>query len=696
MNAINLRSLVFIAWLLAIVTMLIPRAGQADLQDRDLAERARDILDRRCYQCHGQGGVARKNIYVIDRDRLIASRTVVPGDPGSLLLKVVESRAMPIGGPELEAEEKAALRNWVVNGAPAWSEAAVERSFITESSILDQIQSDLSTTTERSRAYLRYFSISHLYNARVPESELEDYRGAISKLINSLSRRPDITRPFAIDTLRTVFRIDLRDYDWTSATWNQLIAGYPYAVRTSDAETINRLSGSFGVPYLRADWFVAKASASPLYYQLLNLPATLLELERQLGIDVDRDLVEEKNVIRAGIRTSGVSQNNRILERHVSPHGAYWKSFDFRNNLNGQNIFRDPLRFSAAGSEIIFNLPNGLQAYYLADSRGVRLNGAPINIVADRNNPDDPVIINGRSCMSCHFAGMKTLKDDVRPVVDNLNLADPDRDRVLALYSMQETIDKWIEKDSERFKTALEKTGARLPRGTNTESISALSRKFHAELSVSEAAAEAGLEVDEFQSRLKESPRLTSLGFGQLLVSGGAIKRELWDRAFVDVVRELRLGDHLSPALSAAQLPQAPQVAPIQLRVAAEGFIRPVAGAHAPSEPFADGLRFARKILILTRTAHFNPDELARELATKSEFAQMGLSVTKDRNDADLILQVNRIFLSARFPYAVFDPRTRRTVAEGQVSSVFGSVPSRIADKFIKQVKEARASTALR
>ena len=67
------------ACLLAI-GILLPGAAEADRQGRELAERARDILNRRCYQCHGRNGVAPKNIFVNDRTQLIASRAVVPGD----------------------------------------------------------------------------------------------------------------------------------------------------------------------------------------------------------------------------------------------------------------------------------------------------------------------------------------------------------------------------------------------------------------------------------------------------------------------------------------------------------------------------------------------------------------------------------------------------------------------------------------
>src|SRR5262249_25659213 len=266
------------------------------------------------------------------------------------------------------------------------------------------------------------------------------------KLVNSLSWHREITPLVPIDPARTVFRIDLRDYNWTAATWNLLLAVYPYGIRTADSRVIDQLSGS-PLPYLRADWFVANASIPPLYQDILGLPKTVRELEQMIGIEAAQDLAEEKNVARAGLRSSGVSQNNRVLERHVSPHGAYWKSFDFRSNLDDQNIFKDPLRLNPAGGEIIFNLPNGLHAYLLITSFGQRIDEAPIAIVSNRNNPDDPVIRNGRSCMSCHYTGIQSFKDEVRPVVRSLAFASFDQQKVLAIYPSQETWDKLIERD---------------------------------------------------------------------------------------------------------------------------------------------------------------------------------------------------------------------------------------------------------
>ncbi|HWN98903.1 MAG TPA: hypothetical protein VNS63_06485 [Blastocatellia bacterium] len=685
------RIIILTTWLLIVAGALTPRPASGN--DHDLALRARAVLSQRCFACHGLNGVARKNVFVLDRDRLVSAKALAPGDVNSLLLRMVESGAMPLGGPELAEDEKATLRAWVIAGAPRFEEdQSRTRSFLSESALLAQIRADLAVAPDRTRPYLRYFSLANLYNAGVSEAELESYRSAVSKLINSLSMHPEITPPAAIDSARTMFRIDLRDYNWKLATWNVLAAAYPYGIRTSDGDSIAHINGS-PIPYLRADWFIAEASVAPLYYDVLELPRTVQELEARLGVDVARDLAEEKNVARAGIRSSGVSQNNRVLERHVSQHGAYWKSFDFRSNLDDQNIFRDPLRFSPAGSEIIFNLPNGLQAYFLADARGNRLDDAPINIVADRNNPDDPIIHNGRSCMSCHFAGMQSFKDDVRPVVSGLSADRFDRSRALQLYPPQETLDSLIDKDRRRFERALEKTGARLPVSALAEQISALSRKYNSEVSVAEAASEAGLETPEFLTRLSASTRLTSIGFGQLAVSGGGIKREAWEKQFGELVRELRLGDHLPGRTFASSRQglsaQASSASARQLRVAADNFA-PASGRASIPSGSTESLRLAHAVFIMSRSGYFNSQDLANELLKNTEFSQMGLIITKDRTAADLVIEVDRLVFTTHFPYVVVDPRNNAIVASGEVNSLFGTAAAKISRMVIKQIKQAR------
>jgi mono/diheme cytochrome c family protein len=680
---VKARLLVFIACLMAAAAAVaIPHTARADDPSNTIARRARDILSQRCYNCHGKNGVARKNVFVLDRDRLVSSRTVIPGDSNSLLIKMVESNAMPLGGPALTDQEKAALRSWVTAGAPVWEEPDARpapRTFITEQSLLTLIRDDLLRANERARPYLRYFSIAHLYNSGAREADLEVYRVALAKLINSLSWQREITQPAPVDAAKTLLRVDLRDYNWTAATWNTLLAAYPYGIRTQESELITVLSDA-SLPYVWADWFVANASLPPLYHNLLGLPVTISEIERILGVDAARNLGEEKNVLRAGVRTSGVSHNNRVLERHAAAHGAYWKSFDFRSNLDDQNIFRDPVRLNPAGGEIIFNLPNGLQAYFLANGQGRRLDSAPIEIVADRNNPDDPIIQNGRSCMSCHYAGVQPFKDEVRAVISRMTVGLFDRDRALALYPPQEAIDLLIEKDQARFKQALAGTGASTEGGIQAEPINAVSRRFLSEIEVERAAAEVGMKADEFQARVRRSARLVALGFGQLLVDQGGFKRDAWERQFGELARELGLGLHVAaPSALLTRTARAParEAARVSLVGADRGGI----------------MRGARSIFVISKSVFLKSEQLEQELSKRPEFQSLGLVIVRDEKAADIRIEINRPPFTFIYAYTITHPATSVLLVEGKVTAFDGSFAApKIAKEFLKQLQAVRSN----
>src|SRR5262249_18509576 len=150
-----------------------------------------------------------------------------------------------------------------------------------------------------------------------------------AKLLNSLSWHPRITLPKVVDRDGLLLRIDLRDFMWDANLWNRLVGEYPYGVLPDTAGARAALVGTASrVPMVRVGWFLASASRAPLYYDLLQMPTTSTELERQLRIDVAQDIIQER-VARAGFNGSGISKNNRVLERHDSVHGAYWRTYDF-------------------------------------------------------------------------------------------------------------------------------------------------------------------------------------------------------------------------------------------------------------------------------------------------------------------------------------------------------------------------------
>jgi formylglycine-generating enzyme required for sulfatase activity len=424
--------------------------------------------------------------------------------------------------------------------------------------VLQAIRADLEKADRKGRESLRYFTITHLYNAGLPEDGLQTYRSGLSKLINSLSWQREIARPVAIDPQRTVFRIDLRDYQWNDAVWGMILAAYPYGItyRTDTADYCYKATGC-KLPHVRADWFVFAASRPPLYHEVLQLPATAGELEAQLRVDVKGNRQQRKRVARAGFNGSGVAvSNNRLIERHAFNDGAYWKSFDFKkpdkNGEDRRNLFKYPLgpgpeagTFRHDGGEIIFSLPNGLQGYLLVDATGKRVDRGPADLVKDPRQKEGAVL-NGISCMSCHTRGVIDKPDQVRELVLKRRLFfDEEVVRgVLDLYPPREVFQRLFEADAGRFARAVKGATGAPPGGTDP--IVALASRYEWELDRDLAAAEAGLGREEFAKGLDRSKELGPI-FGILLNEGGTVQRQVWEDHFADLVRELKLGEFYRP-----------------------------------------------------------------------------------------------------------------------------------------------------
>jgi tetratricopeptide (TPR) repeat protein len=564
------------------IAMMVLSAALAAEPDRAaLARQAHDILKAHCYRCHGQDGAVEGGMnYVLDFKTLVARKKVIPGDAAkSKLYKRLTSDDDPMPPseekPRPTKDDIALIREWIDAGAPDLPAAAAKRDYLTEADILRLIRDDLDEMDERARRFARYFSIAHLANAGLPEDQLQTYRLGLAKLVNSLSWQPDIAVPKPIDPGRIVFRIDLRDYRWSAAAWQRVLDVYPYGVVQSSpaAQAVFAATGC-EVPCVRADWFVFAASRPPLYHEVLQLPKTDAELEKELRIDVEANVRDER-VARAGFNGSGVSRNNRLIERHRTAHGAYWKSYDFAGNTGRQNLFDHPLgpgpedgRFRHDGGEIIFNLPNGLQAYLLVNGKGERIDEGPTKIVRVKNRPD-PTVINGVSCMTCHARGMIDKADQVRAHADKnvAAFADDDLKTIRALYPPEADFRTLLRADAERFRKAVEATGAKV---SGTEPVAALADRFETELDLTHAAAELGLPPTALLRGLERSPDLARQ-LGPLKVEGGTVQRQVFVASFEDAVRALRLGTPLGALNRAlAERTEAIRITPRNARAFAE------------------------------------------------------------------------------------------------------------------------------
>ena len=504
-----------------------------------ISQQAFAIFEQHCLDCHGEFG-SYSDVLTIKHKDLIEDRSVVPGQPDAseLYLRLLgdtdTGSQMPLGQEPLDSEAIAPIRRWIEAGAPDWETIPKpERRFITTEAMLQTIHTHVTSLTAFDRSFARYFTLTHLYNAGATDDNLRAYRNALSKLVNSLSWGAEVIKPTPIDREETIFYIDLRHYEWDikSDKWYKIEQAYPYGVQLkSSTYTTLCQETDCELPFVRADWFIATASLPPLYHEILGLPKTDKELETQLEVNVAENLKNAPGVRvwRAGFNESGVSVNNRIVERHKSRYGAYWKSYDFAGNVGTQNIFTHPLDFTHDGGEIIFNLPNGLQAYYLSTATGERLDEAPINIVSNVGTRD-PVIRNGLSCMGCHTEGMKTFEDQVRSVIEQSRNPSYDKAQALRLYTEKSEMDVLVREDIALYRQAIAAAGGVFG---GSEPIQQLVKQFEGPLNTTHAAAEVGLETDDFLKKIRENSGLQSAGLLVLGVENGSVKRDAWESEF--------------------------------------------------------------------------------------------------------------------------------------------------------------------
>ena len=534
--------------------MFVLSYQSVDAQE-NLGQQAFAIFQQNCLNCHGEHGQFTEEI-IIDHTALIETGAVVPGElpiESELYRRLLEKdpvKRMPLGQPQLPAAAILTIGDWIKAGAPDWEGAfESDASFITPKEMLDTIAKHVNSLSPFDRAFARYFTMTHLYNAGETTEALHAYRRALSKLVNSLSWGRDIKTPHPIDSEGTIFYIDLRDYEWEIGTnrWTQIEQVYPYSIefsaptQTALREKLANLRDEMDceVPFIHVDWFLAIASLPPLYHDILNLPETDHELEARLEVNVVENIrnAAGRRVWRAGFNDSGVSNHNRVVERHASRYGAYWKSYDFAGSVGTQNIFTNPLSFTQDGGEIIFNLPNGLQAYLLVDAGGNRLNAAPIKIVRNLA-ASDPTVRNGLSCIGCHTEGMKDFEDQVRGVVQRNPNPPFNKARALQLYTEQTTMAALVTEDTIRYRDALEETGDVFG---GIEPVQRFYEAFQRPVDAAHAAAAIGFETEAFLKKIRASASLKSLGL--LVLENGAMKRDTWTSKFSEIVFALDFPD---------------------------------------------------------------------------------------------------------------------------------------------------------
>ncbi len=94
-----------------------------------------------------------------------------------------------------------------------------------------------------------------------------------------------------------------------------------------------------------------------------------------------------------------------------------------------------------------------------------------------------------------------------------------------------------------------------------------------------------------------------------------------------------------------------------------------------------------RKIFVRSKALLVKASVVEDKLMKRPEFAQMGLVLTRDSIDADIVLELRHDVLT-KYVYSAVDAHTQLILAGGKVSSLGGTVAGKVAKRFLKQLAQ--------
>lgn len=546
-----------------------PGTGGPDDPDgcTEVKEAALDILEANCAGCHANGQNQGGFGYILDEDQLLTQGKIVAGNAAeSPLYQRIANGSMPPAPLDPVADQDlATIQEWINTCQGEVAEECDGNEVISFDEQIQYMLDDIATVDFDDREFTRYLTLSELYNAGVCDDKLEYYRAGISKAINALSWDPVITPPVPIDPNETILRIDIRDYAWDADNafnpdgvdkwelFTEEISVYGVEFVQDEAQVLQQFTED-NIPFISGMAFLHDANLSNTpgdfgfdpdeaqiggYHEMLALPANVFGqdgLEGLLNFNIQQNQ-DNFDVVRAGFFESDVSIQNRAFEMHQlgAAGQSLWLSFDFIGNGADENLFVSPLDFVADGGELIFNLPNGLQAYFVFNAAGERFNRAPIAVVQDITSETGEVL-NGISCHRCHTEGIKFKKDEVRDfVLNSLDFDEDTKDIVSELYATEAELSANVDASAAAFKNAEARVW---PNYQGPEPIAEGFKRQQRPVTAEILAGELGISKNVLLANLgKLGPE-----FSVLVNDNATVDRDLVSQNFAFIICTLNLG----------------------------------------------------------------------------------------------------------------------------------------------------------
>lgn len=94
-----------------------------------------------------------------------------------------------------------------------------------------------------------------------------------------------------------------------------------------------------------------------------------------------------------------------------------------------------------------------------------------------------------------------------------------------------------------------------------------------------------------------------------------------------------------------------------------------------------------RKVFVRSEALLVRASVVENKLMKRAEFNQLGLVLTRNKADADIILELRHDVLT-KYVYSAVEVKTQNVIAGGKVSSLGGTVAGKVAKRFLKQLAQ--------
>lgn len=546
----------------------------------DTVKNLQSFFAANCMGCHGPGNKRGPIKNISDLKEIKSLGYVDTKTPeNSTLYQVVATGKMPKGAPLVDKEledAKSVILAWLKAGAPEGENPSLPMGHVSYQDEVKCIAQDADKLSYADGEYARYLVLSTAWNSGRSDLFYSLVDG-LNLGINGVSNSDRLVRAKKLGKHGIVVRIDLRDYGLSTHQWDQIVAKYEYGIEYFDKTYVAAEERDIAQntrtarAWLRADWFLQEIQTTELYYDLQYLPKTLHELElKVLGIDTDKEIASYASD-RLIIRRSGVTNWNRVVDRYDLDiyagvgliQSSYWKTFDVENEVHLKNFFGYPFGpasvkygfatskvFQHDAGEMIFKKRNRLQAYYIANAKGQRLQEAPLTVAVDKANhlpyvgSEPNVVLTAVSCNHCHAPGLNGATDQVRKHVERTaGFSVAEMEGLFQLVKEQSHFDKKVAEYNKDYQDAVTilVDDPKKAFDPATQPIWTSVRHYFENLSVTEAAAELTITEDAFKNCMFRSPDLAAkIGLSDPEL--GRVSRDQFEKYFADLVVECNVG----------------------------------------------------------------------------------------------------------------------------------------------------------